>query len=149
MFDVHSPIPLGPDEKRPFHVDLSEIAPLLDEGSRDGEVTIRWVVDPVQSREAQKRPASLDLNIDQIETIGSTVYYRGSISNPYDVDIENPSILGAMRSVNGDLVSAGWAQPAGKLMPGETSTFTLALDLPEGSNSWDLEIDLRALGVVP
>jgi hypothetical protein len=149
MFDIHSPIPLGPDEKRPFHVDLSEIAPLLGEGSRDGDVAIRWFVDPVQSREAQKRPASLDLDIDQIETIGSTVYYRGSISNPYDVEIENPSILGALRTVNGDLVSAGWAQPTRKLVPGETSTFTLALDLPEGSNSWDLEIDLRALGVVP
>ena len=148
MFDVHSPIPLAPGVKRPFHVDISEIAPLLDEGSRDGEVTIQWYVDPVQSREALKRPASLALNIDQIETIGSTVYYRGSISNPYDVEIENPSILGALRTVNGDLVSAGWAQPADKLIPGETSTFTLALDLPEGSKSWDLEIDLQALGVV-
>ncbi len=148
MFDVHSPIPLAPDEKRPFHIDLSEIAPLLNEGSRDGDVAIQWVVDPVQSREAQKRPASLDLDIDQIETIGSTVYYRGSISNPYDVEIENPSILGALRTVNGDLVSAGWAQPARKLIPGEVFTFTLALDLPEGSNSWDLEIDLQALGVV-
>ncbi len=148
MFDIHSPIPLAPDEKRPFNVDLSEIAPLLDGGSRDGDVVIQWVVDPVQSRETQKRPAYLDLDIDQIETIGSTVYYRGSISNPYDVEIENPSILGALRTVNGDLVSAGWAQPARKLIPGETSTFTLALDLPEGSNSWDLEIDLQALGVV-
>jgi hypothetical protein len=148
MFDVSSPIPLAPDEKRPFHVDLSEIAPLLDEGSRDGELAIQWIVDPVQSREAQKRPAYLDLDIDQIETIGSTVYYRGSISNPYDVEIESPSILGALRTVNGDLVSAGWAQPARKLNPGEIFTFTLALDLSEGSNSWDLEIDLQALGVV-
>jgi len=148
MFDVSSPIPLAPDEKRPFHVNLSEIAPLLDEGSREGDVAIQWVVEPVQSREAQKRPTYLDLDIDQIETIGSTVYYRGSISNPYDVEIENPSILGALRTVHGDLVSAGWAQPARNLIPGETLTFTLALDLPEGSNSWDLEIDLQALGVV-
>lgn len=148
MFDVSSPIPLAPDEKRPFHVNLSEIAPLLDEGSREGDVAIQWVVDPVQSREAQKRPTYLDLDIDQIETIGSTVYYRGSISNPYDVEIESPSILGALRTVNGDLVSAGWAHPARNLIPGETLTFTLALDLPEGANSWDLEIDLQPLGVV-
>ncbi len=149
MFNIHSPIPLAPDEDRPFYVDLSEIAPLMDERSQDDDIVMRWYVDPVESREAQNRPAALDLNIDQIETIGSTVYYRGNISNPYDVEIENPSVLGALRTVRGGLVSAGWAHPAGKLLPGETSTFTLALDLPEGLNSWDLEIDLRALGVVP
>ena len=148
LFELRAPVPLAPNEMRPFSASLEEIDPINDPNSGEENVVVRWYVDPVASHDQANLPGTLDLEISQVETIGSSMYYRGTISNPYDQTLLNPTIFGTLRDLEGKTISAGWSQIGQELPPGEGLDFSLGLLLPAGVNSADLEIDMRALGVV-
>ncbi len=149
---VDSPLPVAGGEQLAFSVgkffgpDFSQIA--SDRPEADWEIEV--LLDTGLSSDAEVVRKELDLSISGAEKIGSSIFLRGQLTNSEEQAVlEKATVLVALRSTEGELVSAGWQVVRETLPAGETAQFVLPLRIPAGIDLPDLEFDLRAFGVLP
>jgi hypothetical protein len=146
---IEQPVPHLPNEARPFSVSLSDHFSSLVPGMEwtDAE-EFEAVIDAHQTNEVVPSPAPLDLQINQFEVIGSTLFLRGSLSNPLEVRLVFAAVLGSLRTPEGIVQSAGWYTHPTPLDPHESIEFTLSMPIPADFQPAEGEFDLQALGVL-
>jgi hypothetical protein len=89
------------------------------------------------------------LEIDHVETIGSSLFVRGRITNPSEEDLEGPTVMGAVYSTSGDLWTAGWSTPQERIAGNDQLEFGFDLPWPAGFDLAQAEYDFRALALAP
>jgi hypothetical protein len=149
LVQIEQPVPHIPNEARPFSVSLSEhfisIVPGMEwTDAEDFEPAI----DAHHTNQVAPSPAPLDLKVHQFEVIGSTLFLRGTLSNPLDVQLGSAAVLGSLRTPEGIVQSAGWYSHPEPLDPGESIDFTLSMLVPADFEPAEGEFDLLALGVL-
>lgn len=144
-------LPLRPGESRPYAItDFPGLtAQLAKHESRVGELTAEILVDPYASRPSNQNLVQLDVQITQFETIGSSLFIKGEIFNPQEINVESATVLAAVRSTAGELLTAGWTHLL-EILPGNGSReFVLHLSLPQGADPAMNEYDVQAFGLLP
>ncbi len=142
------PIPIGPDENRAFLE--SRLPGLVTNAESQGialeNVEIQALIELDFSRSFDETPVPLSVEIDRYQYQGSSLILHGKVSNPEENAIEQPTVLGTVRTMTGELVSAGWSIVADTLAPFETLEFVLPLTLPQDTDTVMSEFDLQAVG---
>lgn len=151
LTQLQSPFPLQPGEQLDFGVrEFPGLERLLREGGLDiGDLQVEVVVEPAASADVNRMPVALTLEIQGFEQIGSSVFLRGDLTNPRATRVERPTVLGAIRTTGGTLVTAGWVEVAENLQPGETAPFVIDLPLPRRADLLASEFDFTAVGLTP
>jgi hypothetical protein len=144
LASISSPVPLPPGGRLPFV--LSGFAGLT---AYPEDWTVSFELDPLTSGLATGSLQSLELEIDHIEVIGSSLFVRGRISNSSDQDLEGPVVMGAVYSTSGDLWTAGWTSPREVIRRHAQLEVRFDLPLPAGFDPAQAEYDFRALAVAP
>lgn len=144
LASLASPLPLPPGSRLPFV--LPAFAGI---GSYPGDGAVSLELDPIASSRATGSLESLELEIDHIEVIGSSLFVRGRIRNPSDQDLEGPSVMGAVYSTSGELWTAGWTTPQEIIGSNDQLEFGFDLPWPAGFDLAQAEYDFRALAVAP
>jgi hypothetical protein len=148
---VNPPLPLGPGESRAFTA--SEFpglrAQLAQIETQPDSLTVEVHIDPRASQPANVEAMLLDLQIMLFEPVGSSLIFRGMVSNPTDIDVETATVMATMRTSTGKLLTAGWTIVADTLAAGEQIEFVLPLSLPAGADPALSEYDIRAAGLIP
>ena len=89
------------------------------------------------------------MQIIQFEPIGSSLFIKGEIFNPQEMGVESATVLAAVRSTSGELLTAGWIHLS-EILPGNDSReFVLHLSLPQGADPAMNEYDVQAFGLLP
>lgn len=144
-------LPLRPGESRPYAItDFPGLtAQLARYESLIGELTAEILVDTHASRPSNRDLVQLEVQITQFEPIGSSLFIKGEIFNPQEVGVESATVLAAVRSTAGELLTAGWTHLL-EILPGNDSReFVLHLSLPQGADPAMNEYDVQALGLLP
>ncbi|UCF60320.1 MAG: hypothetical protein JSV37_11210 [Anaerolineaceae bacterium] len=144
-------LPLRPGESRPYAVtDFPGLTTqLAKHESWEGELTAEILVDPFASRPSMRNIVQLEVQITQYEPIGSSLFIKGEIYNPQETDIESATVLAAVRSIDGQLLTAG-STHLHEILPGNSSReFMLHLSLPQGADPAMSEYDVQAFGLLP
>jgi len=144
-------LPLRPGESRPFAItEFPGLTAQLEKyGSWVGELTAEILVDPYASRPSTRSLVQLDVQITQFEPIGSSLFIKGEMFNPKETGVESATVLAAVRSTAGELLTAGWTYLL-EILPGNGSReFVLHLSLPEGADPAMTEYDVQAFGLLP
>lgn len=148
---VNPVLPLRPGESRPYAItDFPGLtAQLAKHESWTGELTAEILVDPYASRPSTRDIVQLDIQITQYEPIGSSLFIKGEIFNPQETEVESATVLAAVRSTGGELLTAGWIHLL-EILPGYGSRdFVLHLSLPQGADLAMNEYDVQAFGLLP
>ena len=148
---VRPPIPLQPGESLAYAIsDFPGLSTQLARyESQADALSAEIVVDPLASQPADQIAVPLDLRITHFEPIGSSLILKGVVSNSGEGDVESVSILVAVRSTTGELLTAGWSANAQSLAVNDTLDFILPLSLPQGADMAMSEYDLQVLGLTP
>ena len=138
------PVPLPPGAMWPFSVDNF---PGLADRKPEGEDVLPMDLVPF----VVDAPSPLVLDdltpeVTGFEVIGSRLYLRGIVRNAGAAAVDQPSLLAWVQSSEGDLVTAGWAQPADRLRPGEAVSFLLTAPVPDGVDLSLAEYVVQAFG---
>jgi hypothetical protein len=145
---LQSGIPLQPGESLIFAADQFPglQATLESAGIEIGDLTLEAYVDaqPVPSNTG--RTVMLAASIDQFEAIGSSVFLRGTVSNPDGIPLTRAMGFVSLRSTTGEPQSARWLELVPP--PGQEDT-QISIDLPlaAGVDPAMCEYDVRALGL--
>jgi hypothetical protein len=141
VFELESAIPLSPGELRPFGLRLRDLP--LEPGEQDVDI------DPIVEAQAHdsRGKLTLALDIDTLETTGSSVFFKGSVANDSGQLAQAPSVFAAMRNLEGELLTAAWLALTHPLASGEDEQFVLEVPLPAGAEIAEGEWDLIALGM--
>jgi hypothetical protein len=131
---ISHPLPLSPGETRAFLCDdLPGLRALLAEREADLErLQIEIWIDPPSSNHPVAETAPLQVEIGSYEKIGSSIFMRGSLSNPGEREVFRPTVHGTILTTSGELVSAGWTTPLASIGPGGATEFVLRLPLGVG-----------------
>jgi len=148
---VRPPIPLQPGESLAYAIsDFPGLsAQLARSESHAGALSAEIVVDPLASQPTERIAVPMDLRITHFEPIGSSLILKGVISNSGEIDVESVTVLVAVRSTSGELLTAGWSTIAQTLAINDTLEFILPLSLPQGADPAMSEYDLQVLGLAP
>jgi hypothetical protein len=148
---VRPPIPLQPGESLVYAIsDFPGLrAQLARHESHADALSAEIVADPLASQPTNRITVPMELRITHFEPIGSSLILKGVISNSGEIDVESVTILVAIRSTSGELLTAGWSTIAQTLAINETLDFILPLSLPQGADPAMSEYDLRVLGLAP
>ncbi|MFP3853588.1 MAG: FxLYD domain-containing protein [Anaerolineales bacterium] len=141
LIEVNSPIPLAPEETRPFGARLDRLAEAVDPEDLSVEPHLEasaWEAGP---------PLNLPLELTSFEQVGSTLFINGQVGNAHEFPVQRPTVFGAVRATGGDLLTAGWLPLEGPLEPGGTVDFVLPLPITGDMELGLAEFDLRALGM--
>jgi hypothetical protein len=144
-------LPLRPGESRPYaFTDFPGLtAQLARHEAQIGELTAEILIDRHASRPSDRTLVQLDILITQYEPIGSSLFIKGVIYNPNKREVESATVLAAVHSTAGELLTAGWADLP-EILPGnESREFVLHLSLPQGADPALNEYDLQAIGLLP
>jgi hypothetical protein len=144
-------LPLRPGESRLYAIaDFPGLtAQLAKHESWVEELTAEILVDPYTSRPSNREFVQLDVQINQFEPIGSTLFIKGEIFNPLETAVESATVLAAVRSTAGELLTAGRTHLL-EILPGNDSReFVLHLNLPQGADPAMNEYDVQAFGLLP
>lgn len=144
LASIASPVPLAPGGRLPFVLPGFAGATVYPE---DWAVSLE--LDPLTSSLATGSLQSLDLEIDHIEVIGSSLFVRGRIRNSSVQDLEGPAVMGAVRSTSGDLWTAGWTTPQEHIGRDDQLEFGFDMPWPAGFDLAQAEYDFRALALAP
>jgi hypothetical protein len=143
-----APVPLGPGESRPFAA--AEFPGMSSRWQRsDGleALSLEVWVDPSPPAEGDLRLLPLEVELRSYEGIGGTLFLRGMVRNPLDRAVRAPTVLAAVRSIEGEPLAAGWQTVVAVLEPDADGEFLLALTLPRGTDLAMSEYDVVALGL--
>ena len=148
---VKPPIPLQPGENLVYAISdfPGLMAQLTRHETHAGALSAEIVVDPLASQQTDRVTVPMELRITHFEPIGSSLILKGVISNSGEIDVEMVTILVAVRSTSGELLTAGWSTIAQTLAANDTVDFTLPLSLPQGADPAMSEYDMQVLGLVP
>jgi hypothetical protein len=138
---VDSSIPLQADEQRPFGFRLESL-PRADH--------LEDLVFSVHL-ETGLTPASsvvvLPLSLSSVENLGSNLFLQGEVSNTREETVHHPTVFAALRSTEGQLLTASWLDLPGPMEAGQTLEFVLPLAISEGVDIGSAEFDLRSLAL--
>ena len=148
---VRPPIPLQPGESLAYAIrDFPGLrAQLARRESQASSLSAEIISDPLASRPTERITVPMDLQITQFEPIGSSLILKGVISNSGEIDVKSVTILVAVRSTRGELLTAGWSTIAETLATGDTLEFILPLSLPQGADMAMSEYDIQVSGLTP
>ena len=141
---ISSPLPLPAGGLLPFVLPAFAGLAVYPE---DWAVSLE--LDPLTSSRATGSLRSLELEVDHVETIGSSLFVRGRITNPSEEDLEGPTVMGAVYSTSGDLWTAGWSTPQARIAGNDQLEFGFDLPWPAGFDLAQAEYDFRALALAP
>ncbi len=146
-----SPIPLAPGEVRAAAVtDFPGLAPRLASGELNPEdLAPSLTVDRPEALSTQEVSASLRVEITQFETIGGSLYIRGTAYNQGTAAVLSPTVIGALRSTAGEVWSAGETAVVDRLAADAQADFLLVLPLPKGIEPSTGEFDVWGAGLRP
>jgi hypothetical protein len=146
-----SPIPLAPDETRPFTVtDFPGLASQLASGAQSlSDLRAHGLVDPSRSEATSQASVPLKIEITAYETIGGGLLVHGTAYNQSQDQVLQPMVIGALRSTSGLIWSAGEAPIAENLEPGTQTDFLLVMPVPADIEPSQGEFDIRGLGLAP
>ncbi|MCX6072553.1 MAG: hypothetical protein NTU91_17155 [Chloroflexi bacterium] len=145
---LQSIIPLEPGETLTFAADrFPGLQAALESGGIEiADVTLEAYLD------AQPVPLNtggaviLPVSIHQLEAIGSSIFLRGTVSNPDSVPLRSAAIFVSLRSTTGEPQSARWLELAPP--PAEAGVeFSLDMPLSADINPAMCEYDIRAFGL--
>jgi hypothetical protein len=144
-------LPLRPGESRPYtFTGFPGLASqLLRHEAQIAELTAEILIDQHASHPSDRTLVQLDVQVTQYEIIGSSLFIKGVIFNPYEKGVESTTVLAAIHSTAGNLLTAGWTELHEILPAKESSDFLLQLSLPQGADPAMSEYDLQALGLLP
>ena len=144
-------IPLRPGETRPYAItDFPGLtAQLAKHEAQAGELTAEVLVDSNASRPSNRNLVQLDVQINQFEAIGSSLFIKGEIYNPQETGVESATVIAAVRSTAGELLTAGWTHLLEALPGNGSREFVLHLSLPQGADPAMNEYDVQAFGLLP
>ncbi|HEY43069.1 MAG TPA: hypothetical protein G4O11_03705 [Anaerolineae bacterium] len=148
---IRPSLPLRPGESRPYaFTDFPGLTTqLARHEAQIGELTAETLIDRYASRPSDRTLVQLDVQITQYEPIGSSLFIKGVIFNPNKSGVESATVLAAVHSTAGELLTAGWTHLP-EILPGnESREFVLHLSLPQGADPAMNEYDLQALGLLP
>jgi hypothetical protein len=151
MTSIKPLLPLRPGETRPYAItDFPGLTTqLANQELLIEELTAEILIDPYASRPSNRNLVQLDVQIIQFEPIGSSLFIKGEIFNPQEMGVESATILAAVRSTSGELLTAGWTHIL-EILPGNDSReFVLHLNLPQGADPAMDEYDVQAFGLLP
>ena len=146
---VHTfPAPLNPAESRVFlETNLPGLVPnAKNKGIPLDKVDIEVTIELNFSRDFDEIPIHLPIEIDLYQPVGSSLILRGSLTNPEEKTIMQPTVFATVRTTMGELVSAGWIVVAYEIAPSETLSFVLPLTLPQNTDTVMSEFDVQAIG---
>lgn len=144
LASIAPPVPLAPGGRLPFVLPGFAGVTVYPE---DWAVSLE--LDPLTSSLATGSLQLLELEIDHIEVIGSSLFVRGRIRNSSVHDLEGPTVMGAVRSTSGDLWTAGWSTPQERIGRNDQLEFGFDLPWPAGFDLSQAEYDFRALALAP
>ncbi|MGA9191824.1 MAG: FxLYD domain-containing protein [Anaerolineales bacterium] len=146
-----SPIPLAPDETRPFSVtDFPGLASQLASGGQSlSDLRARGQVDPSRSEATSQASVPLNIEVTAYENIGGALLVHGTAYNQSQDHVLQPIVIGALRSTSGMIWSAGEATIAENLEPGAQTDFLLVMPKPANIEPSQGEFDIRGLGLAP
>ncbi len=144
-------LPLRSGESRPYAItDFPGLkTQLAKHKSLVEELTAEILVDPYASRPSDRNLVQLDVQIIQFEPIGSSLFIKGEIFNPHEMRVEFATVLAAVRSTAGVLLTAGWTHLPEILHGDDSREFVLHLSLPQGADPAMNEYDVQAFGLLP
>src|SRR3990170_1782692 len=116
------PIPLGPGESRAFTITGF---PRLASGAAPGAgiegLSVEAWVDPVRPPDDGLRAVPLALQVRSYEAIAGTLFLQGTLENDSGAVVLSPTVLAAVRSLDGAPLTAGWRLVAESLEAGESA----------------------------
>jgi len=145
---LQSSIPLQPGETLTFAADqfpgLQATLQSLDADTT--EITLEAYVQGRSSLPDAGAAFVLPVSISRFEAIGSSLFLRGTVSNPDSVPLRNATVFVSLRSTTGEPQSARWLELASP--PDEAGTvFSVDLPLAAGVDPAMCEYDVRAFGL--
>jgi len=147
--ELELPWPLAPGESQPFAV--LEFPGLETRVSRSGVdpslLSAESRIDPATAVASSVTPIVLETALTSQETIGATLFLKGSLSNGGPNPVTRPSVMAVVRSTEGDILTAGFVTAADELGPGASLPFVLTLRLPGSVDLAMAEFDVRAAGM--
>jgi len=148
---VRPPIPLQPGESLAYAISdfPGLMAQLARCASHAGTLSAEIIADPLASQPTDRITVPMELRITHFEPIGSSLILKGVISNSGEIDVESVTVLVAVRSTSGELLTAGWSTIAQTLAINDTLEFILPLSLPQGVDPAMSEYDLQVVGLAP
>jgi hypothetical protein len=148
---LDGPFPLAPGEQLPFGVaDFPGLGPRLEQLRPDpASLSVEALVDPRASALSPDHRNQLEVQIDSFESVGSAVFLRGTVTNPHSVSLSRPSLYVALRTTEGDLLTAGWRELAAQLAGGGRLEFVVDLPFPQSGDLAMAEFDVVAFGLGP
>lgn len=145
MLNIQTPLPLDVQEQLPF---AAFGFPGFELRRRSDDPEAFRVEARVESQLAElgQIQVLLPVDVSAFHSVGSVLFIRGSVHNPLDESLRSAAVFAEVRSVTGELLTAGWSSAEG-LVPGESQAFVVELPLPEGVDATLSEYDLRAIGL--
>jgi hypothetical protein len=148
---IRPSLPLRPGESRPYaFTDFPGLASqLVRHEAQITELTAEILIDQHASRPSDRTLVQLDVQVTQYEPIGSSLFIKGIIFNPHEKGVESATVLAAVLSTAGELLTAGWTELHEILPANESRDFVLHLSLPQSADPAMNEYDLQAIGLLP
>jgi hypothetical protein len=151
LASIKTTIPLRPGESRPYAItDFPGLTmQIAQHETGEADLMAEIVIDHFASQPSDRKLVQLDLQITQFEPIGSSIFIKGTITNPHVIDVGSATVLAAARTTDGELITAGSTSISGTLTSNDVRDFVLNLTLPQGADSSMSEYDIQALGLLP
>ncbi len=148
---VETEVPIAAGETLPFaHIDFPGLSLRTAElAIEPDQLQVEAVIDPGASAPSPDHRVALDLQVEAFDFTGSTIFLRGTVTNPEAVTVAAPTLYASVRQLSGELVTAGWARLAGRLPSAGSLDFVFDMPLPAGAEPPSLEFDVRALALGP
>lgn len=143
LLAIQSQIPVAPGEIRSFGLRLQNLPP----GAEPSTLALRAFAD--DERTVGLRTSALSVRVSRAEPIGGSLFLRGQVGNLNGSSVQAPTLFGALRSTEGQLLSASWLPLGDRLGEEMSRDFVLSLPLPADTELPEVEFDLRALGLAP
>jgi len=144
LTEIRSPLPLEPGQRLAF---AAKDFPGLSLRLEGLDLESLRVESRLQSTGAVEHALAMYTEVTAFHSVGSSIFIRGILRNDGEVAVSSAAVFAEIRSLEGELLTAGWFSPPSQLAPGEQTDFVIDLPLPEGTDPSELEYDLRALGV--
>jgi len=143
LTELEAPLPLQAGERLAF---AAQDFPGLSLRLADSDPARLRIESRIEAAGQHGQPVILQAEVEAFHSVGSSLFLRGILSNETPRTMDPAAVLAELRSIDGELLSAGWFTAPGPLAPGEQTEFVIDLPLPEGTDPGEVEFDLRALG---
>jgi hypothetical protein len=112
-------------------------------------LTLEIAIDRYRSAVSERTTVELPLQITSLETIGSSMFIKGVLTNTEIDPISSPSLLVEVRDLSGALLTGGWFPISSEILSEVELDFVVDLPIPGGFELAQSEIDIRSIGIHP